>query len=315
MSIHSIYPVAHRRMDVELIYVVGILFSMLSATLWAVHNLAVRMATTEGGVADAITVVMVTNVAILVPAAAIVHYPNYGLSPFSVGMFATAGVSGLLLGRICLFRGIHTIGASRTTPVVTASTLVSAVLAVWVLDETVTLARGVGILLIVGGIAAISWVMATDGDETPSVRSVGIALSLPLGAALFIGVEPIFIRFGLDSGTPILVGLAIMTLTALAGYYPYRRLRGDVIRLPTRGRIRRWYIVAGLASTIGLTAYFAALETAPVVVVIPIIQLSPLLVIAASAAFLPQSLERVTWRLAAAAVVVIVGATLVSVTG
>lgn len=303
------------RVRVELIYLAGILFSALAAVLWAVHNLAVRIATTEGGVADAITVVMVTNVLVLAPAAAVVHYPNYGLSPFSVGMFATAGATGLLLGRICLFRGIHTIGASRTTPVVTASTLVSAVLAVWFLDETVTLARGVGILLIVGGIAAISWVMATDGDATPSFREVGIALSLPLGAALFIGVEPIFVRFGLDAGTPILVGLAVMTTTALVGYYLYRRLRGDVIQLPSNRRVRRWYATAGLASTVGLTAYFAALETAPVVVVIPIIQLSPLIVIAASAAFLPQSLERVTWRLAAAAVVVIVGAILVSVTG
>ncbi len=303
------------RLVVELIYLVGILLSALAAVLWAVHNLAVRIATAEGGVTDAITVVMVTNVVVLAPAAAIVHYPDYGLSPFSVGAFATAGVAGLLLGRICLFRGIRAIGASRTTPVVAASTLVSAALAVWLLDEIVTPARGVGILLIVGGIAAISWLMATDGDETPSFREVGIALALPLGAAVFIGVEPIFVRFGLDAGTPVLVGLAVMTSTALAGYLLYRRLRGDVIRLPARGRIRRWYVVAGLASTFGLTAYFAALEAAPVVVVIPIIQLSPLLVIAASAAFLPRSLERVTWRLAAAAVVVIIGAILVSLTG
>ncbi len=300
---------------VELIYLVGILLSALAAVLWAVHNLAVRIATADGGVTDAITVVMVTNVVVLAPAAAVVHYPDYGLSPFSAGAFATAGVAGLLLGRICLFRGIRAIGASRTTPVVAASTLVSAVLAVWFLDEIVTPARGVGILLIVGGIAAISWLMATDGDETPSFREVGIALALPLGAALFIGVEPIFVRFGLDAGTPVLVGLAVMTSTALVGYLLYRRLRGDVIRLPSSSKARRWYVVAGLASTFGLTAYFAALEAAPVVVVVPIIQLSPLLVIAASAAFLPRSLERVTWPLAAAAVVVIVGAVLVSVTG
>jgi len=300
---------------VELVYLAGILLSLLAAAFWAVHNLAVRIATVEAGVADAITVVMVTNVAVLAPAALVVHYPDYGLSPVSAGAFIGAGVSGLLLGRIFLFKGIRTIGASRATPVVAASTLISAVLAVQFLDETLTPARIGGILLIVGGIGALSWLMATDDGAAPSFREVGVALSLPLGAALFIGIEPILVRVGLDAGTPVLVGLTVMTVTALVGYISYRRLRGDVIRVPAAGATRRWYVIAGLSSTFGLAAYFAALEAAPVVVVIPIIQLSPLLVIAASALFLPRSLERVTWKLVAAALVVIIGATLVSLTG
>ncbi|SNR31535.1 DMT family transporter [Halorubrum vacuolatum] len=299
----------------EFVYLAGILLSLLAAGFWAVHNLAVRIATAGTGVADAITVVMVTNVAIVAPAAVVFHYPDYGLSVPSTGAFIAAGVTGLLLGRICLFRGIRTVGASRTTPVVAASTLVSAVLAVWFLDETLPPARIVGIILIVGGIAIISWLMATDDGAAPSFREVGAALSFPLGAALFIGVEPIFVRFGLDAGTPVLVGLTVMSITALVGYLLYRRLRGDVIRIPAPGRVRRWYVVAGVASTLGLTTYFAALEAAPVVIVIPILQLSPLLVIVAAAIFLPESLERVTWKLGMAAVLVIIGATLVSLTG
>ena len=299
----------------ELLYLSGILLSALTAVLWAVHNIAIRLGTVRGGVADAITVVMLTNLVVIGPIAAVVHYPTYHLSPVAVGAFSAAGLSGLMLGRIFLFKGIRTVGASRTTPVVSASALVSAVLAVIFLGETLTIAHAVGILLIVVGIGTISWMTAADSMEKPSLREAWAAMLLPLGAALFIGIEPIFIRIGLNSGTPVLVGLTIMATTALVSFTGYQRIQRGRVYLPGESADLRWYLVAALASTAGLTAYFLALELAPIVVVVPIIQLSPLAVLALSAAFLPQKLERVTWKLAVAATVVVVGATLVSLSG
>lgn len=299
----------------EFVFVAGIALSALAAVLWAVHNVLIRIGTESGDVGDAIVVVMVINLLLVAPPAAILYYPEYGLSWPAAGAFAAAGVSGLMLGRICLFGGIQALGASRTTPVVSASTLVSAVLAVWLLDESLTVPHVVGIVLIVAGITIISWLTASDAGADASVREVGVSLLLPLGAALFIGIEPIFVRTGLDSGTPIPVGLAVMMTAAFVSYVGHRRLRGGVVSPPRRSSNLRWYAGAGLASTMGLVTYFAALEAAPVVIVIPIIQVSPLIVIAISAAFLPERLERVTWRLVAAAVVVVAGATLVSLSG
>ena len=299
----------------EIVYLLGVFLASLAAVAWAVNNIAIRIGTADRGVSDALAAVMLTNAAVLAPVAAVVHYPDYGLSVRSIAAFGAAGITGLLIGRICLFRGIRTIGASRTTPVVSASTLVSAVLAVRFLDETLTAAHAVGILLIVAGIAIISWLMATDGGGPTSLRETGLLLALPLSAAFFIGIEPIFVRVGLDSGTPVLVGLAVMSTAALAGYVVYQRLRRGTVRPPWHSPARRWYLVAGVSSTIGLVSYFVALTVAPVVVVIPIIQSSPLVVLGLSAVFLSRRLERVTWRLAAAAVVVIVGATLVSLSG
>ncbi|MGM0398466.1 MAG: EamA family transporter [Halobacteriota archaeon] len=299
----------------ELVYIGGIALSGLTALLWAVHNVAIRLGTVRGSVTDAITVVMVTNLAVIGPIAILLHYPTFGLSPLAVAVFGAAGLSGLMLGRICLFRGIRAVGASRTTPVVSASALVSAVLAVRFLGETLTPRHGIGIVLIVAGIATISWLTAADAAEKPSLREAWTAMLLPLGAALFIGIEPIFVRIGLDSGTPVLVGLTIMTAAALVSHTAYHRLSGGRLYRPGRTADLRWYLVAALASTFGLTAYFLALQVAPVVVVIPIIQLSPLGVIAISAAFLPRELERVTWKLAAAATIVVVGAILVSLSG
>ncbi|WP_290816558.1 EamA family transporter [Halovivax sp.] len=298
----------------ELVYASGVLLAALAALLWAVHNLLIRIATERGSVGDAILVVMVVNLLLVAPAAVVRHHPTYGLTWEAAGAFAAAGVAGLVLGRICLFGGIRAIGASRTTPVVSASTLVSAALAVWLLGESLTALHLVGIVLVVGGVAVISWLTATDAGRD-GAGGQWRALALPLGAALFIGIEPILVRYGLDGGAPLLVGLTVMMATALATYVGYRRLRGEALA-PLRGNpILRWYLAAGLASTAGLVTYFGALAVAPVVIVIPVLQTSPLLVIALSAALLPTRLERVTWRLAAAATIVVAGATLVSLSG
>lgn len=301
--------------SVDPVYLSGIVLSLGAAILWAVHNVAIRLGTVRGRVSDAIVVVMVTNVVVIGPAAVVVHHPSYTLPWQSALAFGAAGIAGLMLGRIFLFEGIRAVGASRTTPIVSASALVSSLLAVQFLDETLTLAHGMGIVLIVVGIATISWSTATDAGQKPSLREAWLALGLPLGAAFFIGVEPIFVRTGLDRGTPILVGLTVMSATALFSYLTYKRLVGDAVRFPVRRIWTRWYLIAGLASTVGLLSYFAALAAAPVVVVIPIIQLSPLFVLAISFAFLSRDLERVTWRLAVAASVVVAGAILVSLAG
>ena len=298
----------------ELVYATGVLLAALGALMWAVHNLLIRVATEHGDVGDAIVVVMIVNLALVAPAAAVVEYPTYGLTWEAAAAFAAAGVAGLVLGRICIFGGIVTIGASRTTPVVAASTLVSAALAIAFLGESLTLLHLLGIVLVVAGVGIISWLTATDAGADGSAHGLA-ALALPLGGALFIGIEPIFVRYGLESGAPVLVGLTVMMATALVSYVVYRRLRVGVVVTPGHGPHLRWYGAAGVASTVGLVAYFGALAVAPVVIVVPILQTSPLLVIAISAALLPSRLERVSWRLAAAASVVVAGATLVSLSG
>lgn len=302
-------------MTVDPVFVVGVALAVLAAVLLAVQNVLIRVATDGGDTGDAVVVVMGVNFLLVVPLAVVRHYPEYGLSPTALGSFAAAGVVGLVLGRICMFAGIETIGASRTTPIVSASTLVSAVLAVSVFDESLTGSHLVGIALIVGGIAVISWESTAEPRSTASLRNAGVSILFPVAAAVFVGVEPILVRVGLDSGAPILVGLAVMMTTAFGSYIGYRRLRGPAVPALVRNPHTRWYVSAGVASTVGLLTYFGALASAPVVIVVPITHTAPLIVIALSAVFLPFDLERVTWRLVTAAVVVVLGASLVTLSG
>lgn len=291
----------------------GIALAVVGAVGWALQYVCIRLATDHksGSVAAAMVVGLVTNVLLVVPAVAVWFYPDYGLTPLSVAAFAAAGFAGSLVARVAQFASITSIGASRTAPVVSTTAIFSAAFAVTFLGETLTPAHAAGIVLVAAGIAVISYDTARDGGEA-NLGDAGGALALPLVSALALGVEPVFVKIGLREGTSALVGLAVMVSAATVGYLGYARTT-RAVSFPDLGAAPlRWYVGSGLGSSLALTGYFASLALLPVVVVVPIFQTAPLLVLLLSAAFLPHRLERVTPRLVAAAVVVIVGTTVVS---
>ncbi|WP_336036206.1 DMT family transporter [Halobacterium yunchengense] len=291
----------------------GIALAVAGAAGWALQYVCIRVATDHehGTVAAAMVVGLATNVALVVPLVAVWYYPDYGLTPLAVAAFAAAGLAGSLIARLAQFASTTTIGASRTAPVVSTTALFSAVFAVAFLGETLSAVHAAGIVLVVAGVAVISYDTARDGDEA-SLREAGAALVLPLVSALALGVEPVFVKTGLAEGASPFVGLAVMASAATLGYGGYAR-RTRAVTLPDlRGGPMAWYVGCGVASTLALAGYFAALSLLPVVVVVPIFQTAPLLVLVFSAVLLPRRLERVTPRLVGAAAVVVVGTTVVS---
>lgn len=300
----------------------GVVLSAIGATTWALHYLFVRMGMREGTVTRAVYVALLSNVVLVVPVGVALNYPDLGLSPGAVVAFVFAGLCGGLLARVFQYRSIELIGASRTSPIVASAGLVSTVLAVLILGETLTVVHGVGIVMIVAGVAMTSWETARDRTASTTVslsesisRSRGslAPFALPLLAATFYGVEPVLIAIGLEHGTPILVGMGVMIVAATVGYVGYYGVYGSLsVRTVVFDSAFPWYVAAGLAGTASFLLYFAALAVSPVVIVIPIFQTVPLIVLVLSVLFMPRRLERVTTRLIVAATVVVVGATLVS---
>jgi len=293
--------------------ILGILLALTSAACFAIDTICARIGTDEGDVSTLLVISLCTNLVIVIPLVAIrVGLPS--VTPVSVGSFLAAGLFGSLLARLSLYRSVELIGASRTAPVVAANVFVSMVLAVAFLDERLTLPHLGGTVLIVGGIAVISWETARGSAPEQSLRELGLSLALPLLAATFIGIEPIFVVIGLEAGTSILSGFAIKTLAAIAGFLSYMAWYGRLTRDRFRsGSNAKWYVGAGTASTVAIITYFAALDLTSVVLVAPLFQTSPLITFLISATFLPRRLEQITWRLVTASIVVVIGAALVSV--
>lgn len=306
-------PKTHQHTVSDVTTAVGIALAVAGATGWALQYVFIRLATDrdEGTVAAAMVVGLGTNVLLVVPVVAVWFYPDYGLTPLAVAAFVAAGIAGSLVARVAQFASTTTIGASRTAPVVSTTALFSAAFAVALLGETLTLVHAAGIVLVVAGVAVISYDTARDGDEA-TLGKAGAALVLPLVSALALGIEPVFVKTGLAEGTSPFVGLAVMSSAATLGYAGYARATRAVTPPDVRAGPLRLYVCCGIGSTLALAGYFASLSLLPVVVVVPIFQTAPLLVLVFSAVALPQRLERVTPRLVAAALVVVVGTTIVS---
>lgn len=298
------------------VHLLGVALAFGAALSAAAHHVLVRVATDTGRTYDAVLFVMVTNVVFLVPVVGVLYYPTYRLTPVAWGSFIAAGLVGTLLGRMFLYTSIERIGASRTSPIVATAALFGTVAGVLVLGETLNAVHGVGIVCIVVGVAAIAWETSHDAPGDLSGRDLLVELLIPIAAAFAVGIEPVFANVGFAEGTPAPVGLVVKTVAATVGFGLYLAWRGA---LPGRSLLRsadlKWLVLAGLANTLFLASYYVGLAVAPINVVLPIVITNALFVVVISAAVMPQRLERVTWRLAVAAAVVVVGAVLITVYG
>lgn len=286
----------------------GAVLAVVAAFVIALQAVFIRRGTDKGDSRGVMVVVLASNVAVLVPAAAVLGYPDYGLNARSFGAFVGAGVVGTLIGRALFYESIERVGANISEPVKASQPLHAAIIAVVVLGEVLTMVHLGGILLIVAGVAFVS--LTTRDVDTVTPR----ALLLPLAAAFFFGVEPTFASIGLAESTPVVVGLAVKTVAASAGFVVYLRWKGALNASAFRSSSRRWYLLAAAANVTFLVVYYTALRISEVVVVVPIIQTSPLFVVVLSVVFL-RDLERVNIRLVGGAVLVVIGAVIVTATG
>lgn len=292
---------------------VGVALALLAAVAIAAQVIFVRIGTEEGDPLDVLAVVLAISTFFVAAIAILVHYPTYRLTTTATLAFAGAGLTGTFLGMIAYYASIQRLGASRTEPLKASMPLYATLFAVLLLGEDITTGNLAGVVLIVAGVAVISW--ESRSNSVADVKDTPWTLALPLLAAVLFGVEPILAKVGLAEGTPPMVGLAVKTVVALAALVGYLAWRGSLSGLAGRvSHNRRWYLAAAVSFTVFLIAFYLGLEAAPVVVVIPIFQSSPLFVILLSAVFLRQ-IERVTPRLVAGAAVVIVGATVVTIYG
>ena len=296
-------------------HLLGVALGLGAAFSAACNRLFIRSGTQERTAHDAFYVVATVSVLVIVPAVLWLYYPDYGLTPVSWVSFIVAGLLGTLFGNLWLYQSIERIGASRTQPVIASNALVATVLAYLFLGESLTPLHGLGVAFIVAGVAGLAW--ETTRHSGPGAVSAPLAaFLLPVAAAVAFGTEPILANFGFAEGTPAPVGLAIKLGAAWVGFTGYFLWKGD---LPPLTQIveadGKWFVLAGLAYVGFMLGYYVGLVVAPVNVVTPMIVTNTMFVIVLSAIFMPRRLERVTWRLAAAAGLVVVGAGVITVLG
>jgi drug/metabolite transporter (DMT)-like permease len=138
--------------------------------------------------------------------------------------FALSGIIHFVLGRSCGFRSIQLVGSTRSNITTSLNVIVSIVLAVIVLQETVTPLMILGIILALLGPLLIAVREQTVASGPQAVgesygkdldrRTLYKGLLYGAGAAIFWGSSAIFVKLGLESGGSPIAGSLVAYLAA-----------------------------------------------------------------------------------------------------
>ena len=247
---------------------------------------------------------------------------TFGGKWLAVAAFVASGLIGSILARYLSTLAVDLVGVALAYPVRSTAPLFSAVVAVLVLDERVTALLALGTVVVVGGVAILSYEAYSDGggDANTTGRTLGtrgqlLSLTPALLSAALFGLTPTLRKFGLEAGVSVTDGLALTFTSAFLVFGSYFLVTSaDELRSRRALREARWFVLTGLLWSIATGAYFTALNLADTVVVVPLFYTSPLFAIGLSWLFL-RDLEVVDAGVVAGAACVTVGSAIVVVFG
>ena len=264
----------------------GAIFSLLSATCFALNNATTRRGVLTGTVLQA----MIITVPMGVPLFFILllmfgQVGALGRMPLmAVVWLSIAGVLHFVWGRYCNYRAAKAIGTNLQGPASQSDIIFTLALAMMVLGEKLTPLRVLGICLVIGGpmvtmlgdlrAARQNKVQKTKGGFEP-LYIEGYIFAVLSGTGY--GISPIFVRLalrdlGLDAGLAggFVSYVAATVAIALVALVPGIKINMGSLD-PTA---RRWFFLAGLTVMLSQMFRYLALSVAPVTVVQPIQRLS-----------------------------------------
>jgi len=266
--------------------VLGAIFAILSAASFALNNATVRRGVVSGTPIQAMAVSVPLGVVCFLPlayfAGELTQLPQFPKT--AVAWMAGLGVLHFVIGRYCNFRANAVAGVNLTAPVVQLQVVVTMVLAVVVLHEPCTALQMIGGVLIVAGSLITQRAparTAVAGIERPATplfapRYVAGYVFASLAAVAY-GTTPIMARFALEHTGPatgILGGLiaylaatAVVSLVLLSA-----QIRSNVCAMNRSNA--RWFALSGVFVAAAQGFFFAAVSVAPVMLVMPLLQLS-----------------------------------------
>jgi drug/metabolite transporter (DMT)-like permease len=249
-------------------------------------------------------VTLVTNTVFLL-AFHFALYPNAPIFVLDNLTFVAVGLFVPGMTRVLTFRGIRTMGSAITSTIVNTTPMFSTALAVVVLEERPGPLVLAGVVLIVGGLAIISW----EGAQRSWKRT---ELIFPFLAALLFAMKDVTVRWGLGgSGSPVLAAAIAAFTSTVEIFLINRYIHKEKFALPPK-QVIHWFVGSGLFTGGSFLFMFLALNMERVSIIAPLINSYAVFVLVL-APLIARQIERVTLRKAAGAVLVVAGIFLISV--
>lgn len=273
----------------------GGIFAILAAASFGFNNAALRRGVLSGSVFQALSITVPMGVPMfLLAGVATGHIDKLWEFPGEAYFWlAAAGVMHFVWGRYCNYRSTKAIGGNLSGPWKQSQLILALILAMLLLDETLTPLKILGIALIVGGVIATSRAKhkkkpkaeadvesSTDAaakpkkEKTPDFEpNYAEGYTFALLSATGYGISPVLVRMGLENQGPgfsIAGGLVSYTAAALVvgiiilagGQWNHIRALQPVAA--------KWFTLAGALVGLSQGLRYTALAIAPVTVVTPI---------------------------------------------
>jgi drug/metabolite transporter (DMT)-like permease len=266
--------------------VLGVLLSLLAAASFGINNATVR----RGVITGTVTQVVVTSMPLGLAMFALVAWATGQLGqiaqfpPSSLVSLACAGVLHFVFGRYCGYRSIQAMGANLAAPVQQWSLLVTLVLAVSFLEESLDLVKVLGIVLMVVGPAIIVGVQKKRAAAAPASSHAQkfrprLAEGYLFGvlSCLCWGSSPILVRQGLRgfglgpaiAGGVVAYGAATLAVAVILLLPLARR---DAANMARANLV--WFFWIGTTVCISQMFMYLAMAIAPVTIVQPLMRFS-----------------------------------------
>jgi DME family drug/metabolite transporter len=248
----------------------------------------------------AAALVSVTFTTVFVCLLALTTAPISHLFTWRITPFLLAGIIAPGLSRLAYFFGIHRVGVARAMPLVSTSPVFAVVFAIALLGERpgLLLFGGVG-CIVMGGI-----LLAGRGRTDAPWRRRD--LILPLLAALGFAVRDNIFRFGFRDYAEPTLAAAAAALSSLVVMWLVGATQRGTGHMKITGGALAFLAGAGLAEALAYVSMLRAFSGGSVSVVSPLANTHGMFTVVLTAIFL-RDVERITWRLATAAALIVVG--------
>jgi drug/metabolite transporter (DMT)-like permease len=262
----------------------GAILAVLSAATFALTNATGRRGVITGTPAQGIVVSIPVGLLCFLAVALLTGtFQNLGrFTAATLASLSAAGVIHFVLGRYCNFRASQAAGVNLTAPVMQLNAVVTLVLAVVVLGEPCTMLQVAGSILMVAGS------LVTQRASQPATASkphdisafrprIAVGFFFASIAALVYGTSPIIVRQALHDGEPLSgvaggsIAYAGATVAVALGLF-IPTLRRNVMKVT--GENARWFVYSGIFVAAAQGFLYSALAVAPIMLVIPLLQLS-----------------------------------------
>lgn len=281
-------------------------FALLNALFYAVADVSLRSALRFASPATCMAGMRLSQFlfyAVLVLATQGVPAPPAA----GVAWFLVAGLVNPALFNMLYIIGMNRIGVARASPIKGASPLFGTAAAVLVLGERPLPIHLLGILFVAAGIATISLERPSAAERAWRRRDA----LFPIAAACCSGVGAVIFKFGLAAYPAPLLGAALASLSAGVATWAVILPAGRFRPRQMRTKAGPLVLLAGSIGGTGMFFHLAALQVGAVSVVLPLVQISPLLTVG-FAFLLLHGLERVTLRIVLGALLTVAGGVLVA---